>query len=178
MSYNPHPQCSIDEALIPYKGTQNMPVKHCFKVCVMADAVSGYFCEFNVYVCWPADGVSVETGLGERVVTELTQRLHGKHYQVYCDNLFSTCHRFDELLHQGVYTCGTTCTNRRGYPDTLKGITMEQGEQVFCQQGSLVASVWVDNKPVMMLSTLAHLDIMRETQRKQNDGSRLTVHQA
>ena len=57
---------------------QYMPVKRGFKVWVRADAVNGYFCDFHMYVCRPGDGTSVETGLGERVVKQLTQMLQGK----------------------------------------------------------------------------------------------------
>ena len=131
-----------------------------------ADAVNGYFCDFDVYVGRPADGVSVETGLGDRVVTLFMEPLRGRHYQVYCDNLFSTCRLFSDLLSRGTYACGTTRTNRRGYPNTLKGVTMEQGDQVFCQQGNLVASVWMDKKPVTMLSTLAQPDTVHTAHRR------------
>ena len=53
------------------------PVKCGLKVWVRADAVNGYFCDFDVYVGRPGDGTSVETGLGERVVKQLTQTLQG-----------------------------------------------------------------------------------------------------
>ena len=142
------------------------PVKRGFKVWVRADTVNGYFCEFDVYVGRPGDGISVETGLGERVVKQLTQTLQGKLYQIYCDNFFSTCTLVDDLLQQGLYACGTTRTNRLGYPTTLKGINVERGKQVFCQRENLVASVWMDKKPVTMLSTLAQPDVERSAMRK------------
>ena len=103
------------------------PVNRGFKVWVRADAVNGYFCDFDVYVGGPGDGTSVETRLGERVVKELTETMQGKHYQIFCDN-FSSCTLFDDLLQQGLYACGTTRTTRRGYPTTLKGITLERGK--------------------------------------------------
>ena len=151
------------------------PVKRGFKVWVRADAVNGYFCDFNVYVGRPADGISVETGRGARVVKQLTEHLQGKNYQIFCDNFFSSCNLFADPLHHNIYACGTTRTNRRGYPDTLKGVTLERGKQVFCQQGNLVASVWMDKKPVTMLSTLAQPNIERTAYRKQKDGTRLSV---
>ena len=151
------------------------PVKRGFKVWVRADAVNGYFCDFNMYVGRAADGVSVETGLGERVVRQLTEHLQGKSYQIYCDNFFLSCNLFTNLLHDSIYACGTTRTNRRGYPDTLKGVTMERGAQVFCQRGNLVASVWMDKKAVTMLSTLAQPDLEHIAYRKQKDGTRLSV---
>ena len=38
-----------------------------------------------------------------------------------------------------------------------------------------MASVWMDKKPVNMLSTLAQADVTRTAQRKQKDGSRISV---
>ena len=42
------------------------------------------------------------------------------------------------------------------------------GSRFFCQRGNLIASVWMDKKPVMMLSTLAQPDV---AMRKQKDGT-------
>ena len=65
------------------------PTKRGFKVWVEADAVTGYICDFDVYVGKPSDGVSTNSGLGERVVFQLCRPLQGGNYQVFCDN-FST----------------------------------------------------------------------------------------
>ena len=73
------------------------------------------------------------------------------------------------------YGCGTTQPLRRGFPETLKQVTLERGEHLFCQGGNLVASVWMDKKPVNILSTLAQADVTRTAQRKQKDGSRISV---
>ena len=40
------------------------PTKRGFKVWVRADAVTGYFCDFDVYVGKPSDGVLTDAGLG------------------------------------------------------------------------------------------------------------------
>ena len=151
------------------------PVKRGFKVWVRADAVTGYFCDLDVYVGKPTDGTTTEVGLGERVVLQLSERLRGGHYQLYCDNYFITCKLLDTLLTRDLYACGTTRPLRRGFPDTLKQVTLERGENLFCQRGNLVASVWMDKKPVNMLSTLAQADVTRTAQRKQKDGSRISV---
>ena len=120
------------------------PVKRGLKVWVRADAVNGYFCDFDVYVGKPADGISVETGVEERVVNQLKEHLQGENYQIFCDNFFSSCNLFRDLLRQNIYACGTPRTNLCGYLDSLKGVRLKRGKQVFCQQGNLVASVWMD----------------------------------
>ncbi|CAI8014321.1 Chimeric ERCC6-PGBD3 protein, partial [Geodia barretti] len=101
--------------MIGYKGRSYMlqympmkPTKRGFKVWVRADSVNGYFCDFEVYTGRAVDGdTTSEFGLGERVVLELTECLRGGHYQIYCDNYFSTCRLFDTLLTHQLYGCGT-----------------------------------------------------------------------
>ena len=153
---------------------QYMPMKP-VKVWVRADAVTGYFCDFDVYVGKLSDGTMTEVGLGEGVVLQLSERLRGGNYQLLCDNYFITCHLLDTLHQHQLYACGTTRTNRRGFPEALKNVTLERGEHRFCQRGQLVASVWMDKKPVNMLSTLSQADVTHTAHRRQRDGSRLPV---
>ena len=134
------------------------PVKRGFKVWVRADAVTRFFCDIDVYVGKPSDGTTTETGLGERVVMQLTECLRGCNYQIYSDNYFTSSCLADNLLKHQLYCCGTTRNSRRGFPNTLKQVALERGENLFCQRGNLVASVWMDKKPVHMLSTLAQAD--------------------
>ena len=140
-----------------------------------SDAVNGYFCTFDVYVGKPSDGTVTEVGLGERVVLQLSENLRGLNYHLYFDNYFSSCSLLETLRSHDIYGCGTTRTSRRGYPETLKQVSLERGSSVFCQRGDLVASVWMDKKPVTMLSTLAQADVTHTAQRKQKDGSRVPV---
>ena len=42
---------------------------------------------------------------------------------------------------------------------------------MFCQRGDLVASVWMDKKPVNMLSTLAQADVTHTVHKRQRDGT-------
>ena len=79
------------------------------------------------------------------------------------------CHLLNTLQTHSFYACGTTLTPQIGFPETLKQ------EHCFCQRGHLVASVWMDKKPVNMLSTLAQTDVTHTAQRKQKDGSKVSV---
>ena len=151
------------------------PVKRGFKVWVRADAVTGYFSAFDVYIGRPSDGSTTEVGLGERVVLELSEDLRGGHYKLYFDNYFTTCRLLDTLLSQQLYACGTTRAYRRDFPESLKQLSLKQGEHQFCQRGSLVASVWMDKKLVSTLSTLAQPNTAHTVQRRQKDGSRIPV---
>ena len=55
--YDPHCECSIDKAMVPYKGHCSMkqylpkkPTKRGLKVWMRADSTNGYVSEFQVYV--------------------------------------------------------------------------------------------------------------------------------
>ena len=151
------------------------PVKRGIKVWVRANSVTGYFCDCEIYVGRPTEGTQGEEGLGGRVVLQLTESLTGKNYQIFADNYFTTAHLLDTLQSCGLYGCGTTRPTRRGFPETLKNVSLERGEHAFCQRGDLVASVWMDKKPVNMLSTLAQADVTHTAQRKQRNGTRASV---
>ena len=58
--YKKHSGRSTMKQYLPKK-----PVKRGFKVWVRADAVTGFFCDFDVYVGKPSDGTVTEVGLGE-----------------------------------------------------------------------------------------------------------------
>ena len=75
--YNPSRDCSIDEAMIPFKGRSSMkqyvpkkPIKRGFKVWTRADSKNGFVSEFQVYV---GKKKEVERRLGARVVKDLTR---------------------------------------------------------------------------------------------------------
>ena len=180
-AYYPHCQVSIDEAMIPFKGRSTMkqylpmkPVKRGFKVWVMADALNGYFYDFDVYV--GATGER-EGALGEKVVMRLSEAISGRHHQVYFDNYFTSIPLLVKLLAQDTYECGTIRTNRKQYPKEIseEAKRLRRGEFLFRQSGNIVAVAWKDNKVVNVVSTLANADNTTTVNRTQKDGTRLTV---
>ena len=54
------------------------PTERGFKVWVRADSVTGYFCDFNVYV--GRETTVAEEGLGERVVSQLCNDMKRRYY--------------------------------------------------------------------------------------------------
>ena len=127
--YNPHRECSIDEAMVPYKGRSSLkqympkkPVRRGLKVWMRVDGVTGYVSQYQVYV---GKEVSSETGLGARVVKDLTSTLVSKYYHIFCDNFFTSVKLFHQLHRDGVYATGTIRADRCGFPEALK--TREEG---------------------------------------------------
>ena len=81
--YNHSQNVSIDEAMIPFKGRSSLkqymplkPIKRGIKVWTMADAVTGYISQFEIYT--GKKGNSPEKGLGSTVVKNLSCHLQHK----------------------------------------------------------------------------------------------------
>ena len=97
-----------------------------------------------------------ETGLGARVVTDLTRSLVRGHYHIYMDNYFTGIPLFKELLNDGLYACGTIKSNRKGWPSAFHPkLLKNQGDYQVCELGktNLVATCWHDKRQVNVLST-------------------------
>ena len=84
--YLPHKEVAIDEAMIKFTGRSSLkqympmkPIKRGIKVWVLGDSSNGYFCNFQVYT-GKVGGDTAETGLGARVVKDLTRDLKGKFF--------------------------------------------------------------------------------------------------
>ena len=148
------------------------PIKRGFKVWVRAEAQTGYFCDFEVYTgkLQSAEG-GAEHGLGEKVVLNLSREIEGCHYQVYCDNYFTTCNLLEVLQEKEIYATGTTRQDRKGFPEDLKVVRLQQGEFAFRQRGNLVATVWRDKRVVTTLSTMSSPNATTTVERKQKDGT-------
>ena len=61
-----------------------------------------------------------ETGLGARVIKDLTRNIVGKNHHIYRDNFFISIGLFQELLDKKIYACGTTCSNRKFFPEEFE----------------------------------------------------------
>ena len=103
-----------------------------------------------------------------------------RHHHVYCDNFFSSVDLSLNLERNGLYTCGTLRTNRKGYPEDMKEYTKkskigERGDSITRQSGNLTVTAWQDNKVVNVISTLSDPNKMSDVQRKLKDGHSITV---
>ena len=181
--YNPSRDCSIDEAMIPFKGRSSMkqyipkkPIKRGFKVWTRADSKNGFVSEFQVYV---GKKKEVERRLGARVVKDLTRKIVGKNHHVYCDNFFTSIPLFQDLLHDKIYACGTIRSNREFFPqdfksDLKKGFK-KRGEYKLLQSGNLVIALWQDTKVFTAISTNSQPNEIVEVKRKQKNGEKQLV---
>ena len=77
-----------------------------------------------------------------------------------------------------IYLTATTRTNRKDFPKELAKTTpaikrLKQGESKFLRKGEVVASVWMDKKPVTFLSTYSNPEGTETVKRKQRVGPSL-----
>ena len=181
--YNPNRDCSIDEAMIAFKGQSSMkqyipkkPIKRGFKVWTRADSKNGFVSEFQVYT---GKKKGAETGLGTRVVKDLTRNIVGKNHHIYCDNFFTSIGLFQELLDKKIYACGTIRSNRKFFPEDfklhLKKGLKQRGEYKLLQSENLVIPIWQDTKIFTALSTNSQPNKIVNVKRKQKNGERQLI---
>lgn len=102
-----------------------------------------------------------EAKTGYEVVMGLMDGLHGRGHVVVTDNFFTSPKLLVDLHALGTYGTGTVRANRIGLPSMLvdkkrsaKELQESMGWMMHCI-GELCAVVWVDKKPVLLLSTHA-----------------------
>jgi hypothetical protein len=181
--YTPHKQVTVDEAMIPFKGRlgikqymKDKPVKFGIKVWVLADAVTAYCHNFEVYVGKNAEIVTNNFGLSSKVVIVLTKHLEMKGHEVYTDNFYTSPQLADYLYGRDTYLCGTVRTNHKGYPKELVQTNaaarrLQRGQSDWRMCGPLLASYWKDNRMVYYLSSCHEPEGDMTTQRRAKDGT-------
>ncbi|XP_039613914.1 piggyBac transposable element-derived protein 4-like [Polypterus senegalus] len=175
--YGPNRCLTIDEGEICVKGrfsvAQYMPSKPIskgLKVWMLCDSKSGYCHRANIYVGRSNDDLG---GVGCHVVKSLIRGLEGKYHHIFLDSFFTSVPLVQKLLKLGLYMCGTTLQDRKGFPDTLKLKNigkLAQGEFCQCQHGNILATVMRDTKVISCLSSNASPGIVGISQEKQRDG--------
>lgn len=170
------PRFSVDEMMVPYKGTRagsrkqyikNKPKKWGFKIFVRA-GVSGIVYDFLVYGGEDTfrhhrfTDQEENMGLGAKVVLALAQSIRQPACKVLCfDNFFTSVELLQYLRNQyGIFSVGTIRQNRlRGAQDklptdkNLKKKGRGSHAQVVSNKNKIVVLKWYDNKCVTAAST-------------------------
>ena len=157
--FNPGCALAIDEAMVACKGRSYMkqylpskPTKWGFKIWSIADSVTGYLCDIDIYTGKRAN--PSKNGLGYDVVMKLGERYLGRYHHLYFDNLFSSLQLAQDLLKQKTYCCSTIRPNRIGLPEEIKKPgTLGRGDSVKRQCGNITATVWHDKRDVRLLAS-------------------------
>ena len=151
-----HQQCTIDEAMIPFKGRlgfkqylKDKPTKWGVKVWVLADATNRYVKWFQV--CTGRDDRNeYSIRLCSRVVLDLMRGFESSGLQLFTDNNYTSPILFNHLYNRGINACGTVRMNRLNFPMVLltKATVNICGFYDYRANGSLLAAVWVDKRSI------------------------------
>uniref|UniRef100_A0A3Q3J2G5 PiggyBac transposable element-derived protein domain-containing protein n=1 Tax=Monopterus albus TaxID=43700 RepID=A0A3Q3J2G5_MONAL len=159
--YNPGPNVTIDEQLMPFRGhcpfrqyMPSKPAKYGIKIWAACDAVTSYAWNLQVYTGKLEGGVS-ERNQGMRVVLDLSQNLKG--HNITCDNFFTSYKLGQELLKRKLTMGGTIRKNKPELPPQLletKGRPLNSSRFLYTADTSLVSYVPKKDKNVVLMSTL------------------------
>ena len=116
--------------MIPYKGKLSIkqrilgkPGGWGIKLFPLCDSETAYVSRFEVYLGKARDNEDTSAiGKGGAVVARLTNDFHHKGHCLFVDNWYSSLALRIFLKSRGIYNyvCGTTRSNRRGYPAELR----------------------------------------------------------
>ena len=165
---------SIDEHMIKFKGhnilkqyVKGKPVQWGFKLWCRCDSKTGYLFQFDLYTGKKTG--YVEHGLGEGVVSSLTENIKNLHCQIFIDNFFNSPQLQYNLLRNGIYSAGTVRINRKNLPDKEKipeDKKMDRGQMVCFSSNDIYFTKWMDNKGVHMLSNFLGTHPIEQLQQK------------
>ena len=143
------------------------------KLFPLCDSETAYVSRFEVYVGKARDNEDTSAiGKGGAVVARLTNDSHHKGHCLPVDNWYSSLALCIFLKSRGIYLCGTTRSNRRGYPAELKAFrspAQNRGASSLRVYQGVVAFVSKDSKPVHFLSTAHYPDEVATVQGQQKE---------
>lgn len=179
--YKPRKHQTVDEGMIAYKGRHkakqyipSKPTRWGLKGWLRCDSLTGFCHQLDLYL-----GREQYRGiaLGQAVVEKLTAGLENKNFHIYYDSFFTSVSLAKSLLSKKIFTCGTIVRNRKGFPADLKNVpNMTQGDFLIRQDGNLTATLWMDSRPVAVLSTAASpLGRSTNASRRLKDGTVISV---
>uniref|UniRef100_A0A3Q3KRH5 PiggyBac transposable element-derived protein domain-containing protein n=1 Tax=Monopterus albus TaxID=43700 RepID=A0A3Q3KRH5_MONAL len=159
--YNPGPNVTIDEQLIPFRGCcpfrqymPSKPAKYGIKIWAACDTATSYAWNLQVYTGQPGGGVP-ERNQAMRVVLDLSQDLEG--HNITCDNFFTSYELGQELLKRKLTMVGTIRKNKPELPPQLletRGRSVNSSKFLYTADTSLVSYVPRRRKNVLLMSTL------------------------
>lgn len=171
-AYTPYGYYTVDESMIKFKGRLSFrqylpakPVKWGVKMWSLCESTTGYRHRFQIYT-GKEDGQ--ERGLSHRVVMDLVHHIEQKNNRVFMDNFYTGTELLSQLVVHGVYACGTIRANRKGLPQALlpKNARLQKHQYKIAQQDDLTFCIWVDTKPVLVLSNFHGPDIIGSVNRR------------
>lgn len=172
---------AIDESMIKFKGRSSIkqympkkPIKRGYKVWMRCEE-SGYASQFEIYT-GKVDKI-VQKNLGESVVMSLSKPLFGRNHRLFMDNFFTSYNLFKFLGTQNIFACGTVNMSRKNLPKNLSDDkNLKRGQFDWAvSNDNIVCLKWKDKRCVNILSTLENPVEINAVERKERDGSKISV---
>lgn len=138
------------------------PVKRSYKVWMLC-ASNGYNLKFDIYAGKSESGGQKE--LGAHVVRKLCHDLVGKQHRVFFDNYFTSYNLLIDLLHNGIYACGTVNSDRKNLP------CLQADKSMSASDDSLCCLKWKDKRTVYLLTNFHDPSNDVEVDGKNKDGT-------
>ncbi|XP_005097783.1 piggyBac transposable element-derived protein 4-like [Aplysia californica] len=183
--YKPKQFLSLDEGMIPTKNRlaikqyiKDKPIKFGIKSFILCEGDTGYILSSEIYTGreeQAVDGLGVVGNIVYRLL--LAGECENKKHILTMDRYYNSVDLFKYLLReQNTFAVGTAMTNRKHYPKTLIRKKMnKRGDYEFVCQGSLVAMVWMDRRPINFLSTCHDPTLFQHARRRNKDGTQENV---
>ncbi|XP_055877291.1 piggyBac transposable element-derived protein 4-like [Biomphalaria glabrata] len=187
--YQPHQNVSIDERMVRNKGKyafrqyiRDKPTKWGMKLWILADSLSGYTYDFDIYLGKQDNG---PFGLAYGVVMKLTKSISRQGYRLFFDNFYTSVQLLKDLWFIGIGACGTVLRTRKGFPNAIKDVKnfekkSKRGDMRWIRDGQLLTVQWRDNKTISLMSTIHDAnDSVTAKRRTKTNGQfeNLTVNQ-
>ena len=163
----PSSNISIDEMIARFSGRsahtvriKNKPTPEGYKILSLCDAgyTFAFFFTSRIHQ-HEIQKIPNLSKVGNEVYHLVSQLPKNKAFNIYMDNYFSSIRLFKYLREKNIGACGTVRKNSANFPqilktdkklewDTLSGVVVDD----------VLAILWMDNGPVMMLSTIHQIN--------------------
>ena len=109
------------------------------------------------------------------IVTIFAMNLHNRNHHFYFDNFFSSLDLFLDLWRVRLYGCVTLLSNHKAFsndlnPDLMKGFS-NFGDCLVRQHNNVTVSLWQDNHPVVVISSIYNPTHVTSVEWKSKDGT-------
>ena len=165
--FQPFQKIAVDERIVKSKHKlsgirqflKEKPVKFGIKLWVLADTVTGYTCDFFVYLGKKRTPTDLSKGLAYSVVMKLVEGFKNQGYRLFLDSFYTTLNLVKDLLKDTVYVIGAMKRNSTAMPLCFKNDdgwekVATRGDFRWHREGDFLTVQWKDCKVVSVISPI------------------------
>ncbi len=171
LQYTPEREIALDEGGCPFSGrlgfrqyNPKKPNKYSIKTYQVSESRTGYTLVMQVYTGKDSDKEDKDGNATAKIVMNALEQgnLLDQGYHVYMDNYYNSVVLAEQLSDRKTYCCGTLNCGRKGVPPSIafakskKGLKkkLHKNECIWRRSGNVLLLVWMDKKPVSVISTI------------------------